>query len=379
MLPTLAAMRTHATEIAAEVLAENDGKWETASERDLERVDAIARAIVNRLLHEPTLRMKELRDDRVHARMALVRDLFGLNVEDRAGRVRGRRRPRSVERARPRRRCPRRARRRQPAELMRVGTRGSALALAQARVGRRAAAGDRRPGRDRRDHHLGDRGAAVADKSRWVSALERALLDGRIDIAVHSAKDVPGELADGLELVAIPRAGRSARRDLRRRRAARAGTRRPRRHAAACGAPLSSARCATDLEIVESARQRRHAAAQARRRRGRRARARAGRAAAARPRDAGRRRARPSSCRRPARARCGAGAAGAIDPRRAAAACDQRPGGDGVRDGRAGTRARLGATVQHAGRRPLPVASTAARRSTGWVGLPDGSDWLATS
>jgi glutamyl-tRNA reductase len=41
-------------------------------------VDALARAVVNRLLHEPTLRMKELRDDRVHARMALVRDLFNL-------------------------------------------------------------------------------------------------------------------------------------------------------------------------------------------------------------------------------------------------------------------------------------------------------------
>jgi hypothetical protein len=37
---------------------------------------------VNRLLHAPTTRMKELRDERVHARMALVRDLFGLAAED---------------------------------------------------------------------------------------------------------------------------------------------------------------------------------------------------------------------------------------------------------------------------------------------------------
>jgi hydroxymethylbilane synthase len=44
----------------------------------------------------------------------------------------------------------------------------------------------------------------VDDKSRWVSALEQALLDGEIDVAVHSAKDVPAELPDGLELVAIP-------------------------------------------------------------------------------------------------------------------------------------------------------------------------------
>lgn len=44
----------------------------------------------------------------------------------------------------------------------------------------------------------------VGDKSRWVSELERALLDGDIDVAVHSAKDVPAELPDGLELVAFP-------------------------------------------------------------------------------------------------------------------------------------------------------------------------------
>jgi hydroxymethylbilane synthase len=85
--------------------------------------------------------------------------------------------------------------------LIRVGTRASALALAQAewvlsRLGR--------------DAELvpittaGDRGVAVEDKSRWTSELERALLDGRIDLAVHSAKDVPSELADGLALVAIP-------------------------------------------------------------------------------------------------------------------------------------------------------------------------------
>jgi glutamyl-tRNA reductase len=76
--PTLASLRARATEIAEQVLRENEGRWESASERDLERVDAVARAIVNRLLHEPTVRMKELRDDRVHARMALVRELFGL-------------------------------------------------------------------------------------------------------------------------------------------------------------------------------------------------------------------------------------------------------------------------------------------------------------
>jgi glutamyl-tRNA reductase len=81
VLPTLAALRAHGTEIAEQVVAENSGKWEALSERDLERVDAMAQAIVNRLLHGPTARLKELQDDRVHARMALIRDLFGLEVE----------------------------------------------------------------------------------------------------------------------------------------------------------------------------------------------------------------------------------------------------------------------------------------------------------
>jgi glutamyl-tRNA reductase len=84
VLPTVAALRAHATTIAEQVVGENAGKWETASPRDLERVDALARAVVNRLLHEPTLQMRQMRDERVHARMALVRDLFGLSVEEAA-------------------------------------------------------------------------------------------------------------------------------------------------------------------------------------------------------------------------------------------------------------------------------------------------------
>jgi hydroxymethylbilane synthase len=84
---------------------------------------------------------------------------------------------------------------------MRLGTRGSALALTQAHwVAQRLG-----PGVEVVPiTTLGDRGAAVQDKSRWVSELERALLDGRIDIAVHSAKDVPTELDAGLELIAVP-------------------------------------------------------------------------------------------------------------------------------------------------------------------------------
>ena len=84
---------------------------------------------------------------------------------------------------------------------MRLGTRGSALARAQAR-----AVADALPGGVEivEVQTGGDAGAAVGDKSRWVDGLERALLDGSIDLAVHSAKDVPAELADGLELLGVP-------------------------------------------------------------------------------------------------------------------------------------------------------------------------------
>lgn len=85
--------------------------------------------------------------------------------------------------------------------MIRIGTRSSALALAQARwvAGRLAEESELVP-----ITTSGDRHGPVSDKSRWVAELERALLDERIDIAVHSAKDVPAELAEGLELVAFP-------------------------------------------------------------------------------------------------------------------------------------------------------------------------------
>ncbi len=87
---------------------------------------------------------------------------------------------------------------------MRIGTRASALALAQAELVAQALAG----GEIVPMVTSGDRGAAVGDKSRWVAELERALADGEIDLAVHSAKDLPGELGGGLALAgAAARAG----------------------------------------------------------------------------------------------------------------------------------------------------------------------------
>jgi len=85
---------------------------------------------------------------------------------------------------------------------LRLGTRGSALALAQAREVAALLDG---PVELVTIATAGDADRARGDKSRWVGALEAALVAGEIDLAVHSAKDVPGELAAGTAIAATPR------------------------------------------------------------------------------------------------------------------------------------------------------------------------------
>ncbi len=80
-IPTVGALREHGNTIVEQVLAENSERWDSASGRDLARVEAIARAVMSRLLHEPTIRLRSLGGDRGHASLELVRELFGLREE----------------------------------------------------------------------------------------------------------------------------------------------------------------------------------------------------------------------------------------------------------------------------------------------------------
>lgn len=80
--------------------------------------------------------------------------------------------------------------------MIRIATRGSKLALTQARwVADRlggaelvTASSDGEPG----------------DKSRFVRGVERLLLAGEAELGVHSAKDLPGTMPEGLEIAAVP-------------------------------------------------------------------------------------------------------------------------------------------------------------------------------
>ncbi len=89
-----------------------------------------------------------------------------------------------------------------PPRPLRLGTRASPLALVQAGLVADAIDG---PVELVHVTTSGDAGGApLEDKRRWVDRIEDALSAGEIDLAVHSAKDLPGELAPGLEIAGAP-------------------------------------------------------------------------------------------------------------------------------------------------------------------------------
>jgi hydroxymethylbilane synthase len=94
---------------------------------------------------------------------------------------------------------------------LKLGTRGSALALWQANWTKSAL--EQRwsglivelvPIKTTGDKILDVPLAKIGGKGLFTKELDDALLDGRIDLAVHSLKDVPFQLPDGIDFAAIP-------------------------------------------------------------------------------------------------------------------------------------------------------------------------------
>ena len=178
VVPAIASLRERAESIRSGELAKAEGRLEGLSESERRTVESLTTQIVNKLLHVPIVRMKEAA------------------ATEGAGYVEVARRP--VRPARTR-------------MLVRVGSRGSRLALTQAELAADAlrgpgieialvpitTAGDR--DRTKPFGEIGERGV-------FVKELEEALLDGRIDVAVHSAKDMTSTDADGLVVGAYLRA-----------------------------------------------------------------------------------------------------------------------------------------------------------------------------
>jgi len=94
---------------------------------------------------------------------------------------------------------------------LRVATRRSALALAQTRMMCRALE-SRWPGLVVSEVQIVTEGDRIQDRSLaevggkglFIKELESALLEGRADVAVHSMKDLPADVAPGLRVAAVP-------------------------------------------------------------------------------------------------------------------------------------------------------------------------------
>src|SRR5580765_6591571 len=94
---------------------------------------------------------------------------------------------------------------------LKLGTRGSALALWQANWTKIALEHrwprltiDLVPIKTTGDKSLDVPLDKIGGKGLFTKEIDEALLDGRIDLAVHSLKDVPFQLPDGIDFAAIP-------------------------------------------------------------------------------------------------------------------------------------------------------------------------------
>jgi len=85
VVPTIAALRGRGEEVVRRAMAENESRWEELSAADRERLGAMAKAIVSRLLHEPTLRLRRSAgSEEAYLYVSAMRELFGLDVETEA-------------------------------------------------------------------------------------------------------------------------------------------------------------------------------------------------------------------------------------------------------------------------------------------------------
>jgi glutamyl-tRNA reductase len=82
VVPTISALRERGDDIVAQVLRENAERWESVTDNDRHRLELMARAVVSRLLHEPTLRLKESEGDRAYIYVDALRELFALEGSD---------------------------------------------------------------------------------------------------------------------------------------------------------------------------------------------------------------------------------------------------------------------------------------------------------
>jgi glutamyl-tRNA reductase len=79
VVPAIRQLRAFAEQIRREELARMDGRWESLSEADRERLDQLTQSMLNKLLHRPTVRLKQLAAENADApHVETMTELFGL-------------------------------------------------------------------------------------------------------------------------------------------------------------------------------------------------------------------------------------------------------------------------------------------------------------
>ena len=82
LAPLIQALHSHAEDVRADEVRRIEGRLAAMSPRDREAVEALTRRLVARLLHEPTVRLKDLTGRGVgEAQARALAELFGLDLE----------------------------------------------------------------------------------------------------------------------------------------------------------------------------------------------------------------------------------------------------------------------------------------------------------
>jgi glutamyl-tRNA reductase len=81
VVPAITSLRDHAERIRAAELRRMEPRWDSLTPADRERLDAVTRGMLNKLLHQPTVRLKQLAAADQSAPYAeAVTELFGLQA-----------------------------------------------------------------------------------------------------------------------------------------------------------------------------------------------------------------------------------------------------------------------------------------------------------
>ena len=220
-IPTVVALRQRFDDIRRAELQRLEPRLSGLPADARARVEEVTRLIVEKLLLEPTEQLKALPDEETQAAYTeAVNRLFRLGDDESAGAAspsatlrRGRLTPRigahATHRARQATAPIVPTRRKIPMASLKLGTRGSQLALFQANTvaallqSRAGVACDIVVIKTSGDRLAEAPLSEVGGKRLFVKEIEDALLDGRIDLAVHSSKDMPAVLPEGLALGAV--------------------------------------------------------------------------------------------------------------------------------------------------------------------------------